>query len=63
MEALKQTESVGVTLNAEKCEIGRKSIIKDKGITADLEKTSAIKEMQSLTNVPEPAGKILAEAG
>ena len=59
MEALKRIEVAGVTFNPEKCEVGKRSIkflghiINDKGIAADPEKTSATREMQPPTNVPQ----------
>ncbi len=57
--ALQHIEKAGATLNAEKCEFGKQRlrflghIVDGNGITADPDKTSAIREMQTPTSVPE----------
>ena len=57
--ALKRIDDAGVTLNIEKCEFSRTSItflghrINQSGISADPEKTKAIRAMRAPTTVPE----------
>ena len=57
--ALKRIEEAGATLNPQKCEFRRSKItflghvIDENGITADPEKTEAIRRMSSPTNVSE----------
>ncbi len=66
--ALQRIEAAGAILNAEKCEFGKQRlkflghINNGNGITADPDKTSSIREMQTLTSVPElrrlPYGRV-----
>ena len=57
--ALQRIESAGVTLNPEKCELGKTSLkflghlINESGIRADPAKTSSIREMRRPANVSE----------
>ena len=57
--ALQRIESAGVTLNPEKCELGKTSLkflghlINESGIRADPAKTSSIREMRRPVNVSE----------
>ena len=56
---LQRIQAAGVTLNKEKCEFGKTSIkflghlINSDGITADPQKTAAIREMERPKSVPE----------
>ena len=58
-EVLERIENAGATLNPDKCEFRKNKlkflghVIDDKGITADPDKTSAIREMRTPTNVSE----------
>ena len=59
LAVLQRIQSAGVTLNSQKCEFGKTSVkflghvIDETGIRADPEKTSAIREIEPLTTVPE----------
>ena len=59
LAALQRLEAAGVTLNSAKCEFGKTSIkflghlIDQTGIRADPDKTTAIREMEPPTTVPE----------